>query len=131
MSLEIIKNDRAADFVARLVQMLESEEIVKLTGEDRDEYLEYVADMNRKATEYAKIRAEWEFMTREERIDRDPGRTARHNDFMTAIKLLIRLSNSYTDNRWADIQKEAESMERKDLGDIACYITYLIAVSNR
>ena len=131
MIINTIMEDRAKDFTERLASMLESEELIKLSGEDRDEYLEYISAMKENAVTYAKMRANWEFMTREERIDKDDLRTSYHNEFMTSVKILIRFANMYSNNRWSKLQQEAEEMPRKDFGDIACYITYLIAVSNR
>lgn len=131
MYLELIKDDKAKVFVKKLEEMFESEEVSKLTGEDADEYRKYVTVMKENAVNYAKMRASWEFFSREEKIKKDDMRTGLHNDFMTSLKLLIRLANLHSDNKWTDLLNEAESMQRKDLGDIACYITYLISVSNR
>jgi len=131
MTLSMIKDDKAKVFTQKLSEMIESSEIQQLSGEDRDEYEEAVSDMKKKAASYARFRTEWEFMSKDEKIEKDSLRTSHHNEFMTAAKLLIRLSNMHTDNKWAKLQEEAESMQRKDFGDIACYITYLIAVSNR
>ena len=131
MILDTIKKDKAQEFTESLESMFESEELTNLTGEDRDEYLEAVSAMKKNAVTYAQMRDNWEFMTREERINKDDLRTSYHNEFMTSVKLLIRLANMHSDNRWSQLLREAEEMPRKDFGDIACYITYLIAVSNR
>ncbi|MBO4904976.1 MAG: hypothetical protein J5367_07105 [Lachnospiraceae bacterium] len=131
MILDTIKKDKAQEFTESLESMFESEELTNLTGEDRDEYLEAVSAMKKNAVTYAQMRENWEFMTREERINKDDLRTSYHNEFMTSVKLLIRLANMYSDNRWSQLLRETEEMPRKDFGDIACYITYLIAVSNR
>ena len=131
MILDTIKKDKAQEFTESLESMFESEELTNLTGEDRDEYLEAVSAMKKNAVTYAQMRENWEFMTREERINKDDLRTSYHNEFMTSVKLLIRLANMHSDNRWSQLLRETEEMPRKDFGDIACYITYLIAVSNR
>lgn len=131
MVLNIIKNDRAKEYTERVAEMLESEELLKLSGEDREEYQGCIDGMKEKAVAYAKMRANWEFMTREERINKDDLRTSYHNDFMVSVKMLIRLANMHSNNRWSQLLSEVEEMPRKDFGDIACYIAYLIAVSNR
>lgn len=131
MNLNTIKNDKAKEYTKRLAEMLESDELLKLSGEDGEEYQSCIAEMKEKAVTYAKMRASWEFMTREEKMNKDDLRTSYHNDFMVSVKMLIRLANTHSNNRWAQLLHEAEEMPRKDFGDIACYITYLIAVSNR
>lgn len=130
-SLNTIKEDKAKDFVDRLSDMLESDELTHLTGEYREEYIDFYESMISKAVIYAKIRADWEFYSRDMKIEKDERRTACHDDFIMSLKVLIRYANKLVADVWKDLEEEVENIHRKDLGDIACYITYLIAVSNR
>ncbi len=129
--LNTIKEDKAKDFVYRLSQMIESDELTHLTGNDRDEYVDYCESMMKKAVIYTKIRADWEFYSREKKVERDDIRTSCHDGFIISLKILIRFANKLVADAWKDLEEEVENMGRKDLGDIACYITYLIAVNNR
>ena len=131
MILNTIKNDKARDFTERFEEMLESIDSSVFDNIDRESFPGDIEIMKQNSVAYAKMRADWEFMSREERIKKDELRTSFHNDFMTSVKLLIRLANKYYDSKWSDLQKEAETMHRKEFGDIACYITYLIGVSNK
>ena len=99
MVLNIIENDMAKDYTERLAEMLDSEELSKLSGEDREEYQECIAGMKEKAVAYTKMRAGWEFMTMEEKKDKDELRSSYHNDFMTSVKMLIRLANMHSNNK--------------------------------
>ena len=131
MILTTIESDKAKVFTDRFEEMLENINPSMLDDIDHESFLADIDNMKRNSVAYAKMRADWEFMSNEERIRKDDLRTSFHNEFMTSVKLLIRLANKYYDNKWSDLLEEAESMHRKDFGDIACYITYLIAVSNR
>ncbi len=131
MILKTIKCDKTKEFTERFAEMLENIDPSILDDFDYESFLTDIENMKRSSVSYAKMRADWEFMSREERIKKDELRTLFHNEFMTSVKLLIRLANKYSDNKWADLQATAESMHRKDFGDIACYITYLIGVSNK
>lgn len=126
-----IKEDKAKGFVDRLSEMIESDELMHLTGDDRDEYIDYCEGMMKKAVIYTKIRADWEFYSPEKRAEKDDIRTSCHDGFVISLKVLIRFANKLVANVWEDLEYEVENMNRKDLGDIACYITYLISVSNR
>ena len=131
MILKIRNTDKAKEFTERFEEMLESIDVSKLDELDRECFPDDVDNMKRKSVAYAKMRADWEFMSSEERQNKDEIRSGFHNEFMTSVKLLIRLANKYSDNKWADLLEEAESLHRKDFGDIACYITYLIAADNK
>lgn len=80
------------------------------------------------AAEYSKIRNDWEFMTREEKINEDEERTLKHNSFITHLNILSRISvNEGTDYSW----REKLGDDRKRIGDFACFISYITGISNR
>lgn len=51
------------------------ESISKCKIEDKDEFVE---DFLSKSCKYASVRTQWEFWSREERIDKDSSRTIQH-----------------------------------------------------
>ena len=131
MILKTIKDDKAKCFTERFEEMLESLDTSKFDEIDRESFPDDIANMKRNSVTYAKMRADWEFMSTEERMNKDELRTSFHYEFMTSVKSLIRLANKYYDNKWSELLDEAETMHRKEFGDIACYITYLIAADNK
>jgi hypothetical protein len=80
------------------------------------------------AVRYAAIRAEWHFMSATERATADPGRTIAHNRFIDTCNILSREQAKIgEDNKW----REAIGMERKLIGDWACYVSCFIGIGNR
>ena len=61
-------------------------------SEDKKELLD---DMLKAACYYANIRAEWEFMDREQKIAEDKSRTMAHDSFIRALGILVRLIRSF------------------------------------
>ncbi|MCR5739998.1 MAG: hypothetical protein K6G43_09275 [Lachnospiraceae bacterium] len=99
--------------------------ISKITMEDK---LEYWNECLKKALDYTERRCKWEFMSREEKIAADQGRTMCHNGFIDSLNLLSRIADKEgIDNSWR--QKLGD--ERKRIGDFACFITYMTGISNR
>lgn len=131
MILKTIENDKAKTFTEKFETMLESIDLSKLDSEDLASYPDDIKTMKMNSVEYAKMRADWEFMSREEQVQNDSFRSILHDRFMISVKILIRLANKYSEGKWSDLLEEAEAMHRKEFGDIACYITYLISVSNK
>jgi hypothetical protein len=55
----------------------------------------------RKALDYAHIRATWAFLSTEERLEKDRGRTLAHNAFIDACNILSRnMAKAGEDNAW-------------------------------
>ena len=82
----------------------------------------------KKAAEYTYIRNKWEFMSREEKLEADQGRSLTHDSFMTSLKILARIAaKENIDNSWYDELGE----ERKRIGDFACFVSYITGISNR
>lgn len=80
------------------------------------------------AVHYATIRAEWQFMTIEEQAEADAGRTAVHNHFIDCCNILSRTQMTASeDNTW----RREIGMERKTIGDFACYVNCFIGIGNR
>ena len=101
------------------------EGVEKCCIEDKDEFVE---DFLRKSCRYASIRTQWEFWSREERIDNDSGRTIRHNAVIDSINILARLLRSDgIETPW----REQLGNERKRIGDFACFAAYIVGINNR
>ena len=80
------------------------------------------------AFEYTKDRVQWNFYTREEKIENDSLRTSKHNSFLDNYKVLMR----YIDKSgYADVSKLKIEGDRKVLGDFANYVVYKLAVKQR
>ncbi len=80
------------------------------------------------AAEYAMIRNRWDRMTREERIAIDADRTKAHDAFIAQLNIISRIPEQKgIDNSWRTELGDA----RKRIGDFACFITYIVGISNR
>ncbi|MEI6554615.1 MAG: hypothetical protein WCL70_03420 [Paludibacter sp.] len=78
------------------------------------------------AVHYATIRAEWEFQSIDDRVD--AARTIVHNRFIDSCNILSREQAKIgEDNSW----RNSIGMERKLIGDWACYLNCFIGIRNR
>ena len=99
--------------------------INRCTLEDK---MDFWNDFIKSAFEYTHIRNKWELMSREEKMDADPGRTMTHDTFITSLNVLSRIAaKEGVDNSW----REELGEERKRIGDFACFVTYITGISNR
>lgn len=97
----------------------------KWSLEDKDELWE---DFLKDSTEYAHTRAKWEFMTKEEKAEADPGRTTRHNSCIDHLNIFARnIEKEGIDCSW----RKKLGDDRKRIGDFICFVTYITAISNR
>lgn len=80
------------------------------------------------AIRYATIRAEWQFLSTEEKLDRDSERTTAHNRFIDSCNIFSRQQAKVEEqNNW----RNEISMDRKMIGDFACYLNCFIGIKNR
>jgi len=80
------------------------------------------------AVRYAAIRAEWHFMSLTERATADPVRTIAHNRFIDSCNILSREQAKIgEDNKW----REAIGMDRKMIGDFACWVSCWVGIGER
>lgn len=80
------------------------------------------------AIKYAAIRAKWAVMSREEKMDKDPLRTALHNDVIIKTNMLARyLHQSWKPAIWREVlgDEEKDPNCRKTLGEFACYLAFV------
>ncbi len=99
------------------------EEIKEKATEQPEEFTEFYQDFLKVATEYAKTRLNWSFMTLAERRADDPSRTIKHDGFMAMLSAVCRnLGIKGIDDLMP---------ERKSKGDFACYIALFLALEQR
>lgn len=80
------------------------------------------------AYRYASIRTEWQFMTFAEQAESDKERTVAHNHFIDCCNILSRQQAALgEDNQW----RNEIGMERKLIGDFACYVNCFLGIRNR
>lgn len=79
-----------------------------------------------KAVRYAHIRAEWNTLTREEKLERDSSRTIAHDSFISSINIIAR-SEGKIGLQW----RERLGNDRKRIGDFACYISLFRSLEAR
>lgn len=102
-------------------------------GTDPDARELYEAVLN-KAIIYANMRAQWELMDREEKMEKDSLRTSRHDTVITNLNMLSRfLKMQGKDTSWRDElgYTEDDPSFRKTIGDFACYLAFVNAICNR
>ncbi|MCR4657579.1 MAG: hypothetical protein K5770_15340 [Lachnospiraceae bacterium] len=93
-----------------------------------EDKMDFWNDCLKKAAEYTDIRNRWEFMSFEEKMEEDRGRTLAHDVFIDSLNILSRIAEREgVDNTWRTELGE----ERKRIGDFACFITYMTGISNR
>ena len=80
------------------------------------------------AFRYASVRAEWHFMSITEKAVADSDRTIAHNRFIDACNVLSReQSRIGEDNGW----RSEIGMDRKLVGDFACWLNCWIGIAER
>lgn len=91
-------------------------------------HVDLLRDLERSAITYAHLRASWAQANPEERLEIDPTRTAAHNSLIDGCNILARsMSKSGEDTAW----RETLGNDRKSIGDFACYIHCVRALSAR
>ena len=86
------------------------------------------------SVKYAEIRAEWSLMSREQKMDKDPLRTALHNSVIIQVNMLARyLAQIGRSTPWRNLlgNEEEDQIYRKTIGDFACYIAFVNAICSR
>lgn len=96
------------------------------------------------AIDYAGIRARWLLMSREDRINEDIVRTARHDRSIIALNVLARFLQrdgkdatwrtllGVGDVTWMDPSYDVKSeLHRKRIGDFHCYVALIFGLNSR
>ncbi len=96
-------------------------------GNDSDS-LELFEELIVSATHYMIFRSNWLLWTREEKMDKDPSRTACHNSVIIKFNQLARyLKTRGKSAAWRDAlgYEEDDRYFRKRIGDFACYLVFV------
>lgn len=127
MSLSFLKG---AYYMNHILQYQEALEIYKTMDENLDRHDEDIVDLyNRlieKAVRYAHIRAGWNALSREEKLEKDESRTAAHDSFISSINIISRVEGKIG-LQW----RERLTDDRKRIGDFACYLALFQAIDAR
>ena len=77
---------------------------------------------------YAHLRSEWLLANGEARREMDERRTRAHNAFIDDCNILSRnMLKAGEDNSWRDVLGD----ERREIGDFACYVHYILGLRAR
>jgi hypothetical protein len=94
----------------------------------KSEHVVLRRELFQKALEYANIRAQWNMMSTELRVEVDQRRTIAHNAFIDACNIMSRnMGKSDEDNSW----RATLGDDRKIIGDFACYIHCFLGIEAR
>lgn len=109
------------------------QEMVEEIGKDTDA-IELYDELVAVATRYAAIRAGWQQLSREEKMERDSSRTSYHNSLITHFNMLARyLRMQGRSVKWRDKlgYEEDDRYFRKTIGDFGCYIVFVNSLCAR
>lgn len=107
--------------------------LIEEIGKDQDA-AELYEELIAVATRYATIRAGWQQLPREEKMDRDPSRTSCHNSVITHFNMLARyLKMQGKQAEWRDLlgYEEDDKYFRKTIGDFGCYLVFVNSLCAR
>ena len=102
-------------------------------GNDEDA-IELYDELVEKCAEYTLMRAYWTTKEREWKLDNDPGRSAKHDSIIIKFNQLARyLRMQGKEAKWRDMlgDENYDRYNRKTIGDMACFLTYLQAINGR
>lgn len=102
--------------------------------EANHEACELYSDLVRIVTKYAVMRAEWQQMTREEKMDQDSLRTSYHDSVIVHFNMLARyLRMQGKKAQWRDLlgYEEDNKYCRKTIGDFGCYLVFVNSICSR
>lgn len=108
-------------------------ELVNEIGNDSDS-LELFEELITTATRYMVFRSNWLLWSKEEKMDKDSGRTSCHNSLIVKFNHLARyLKTQGKAAAWRDTlgYEEHDKYFRKRIGDFACYLVFVNSVLAR
>ena len=123
-----------------MAKSLSLEEMAKIHREMTDEIgndedaLELYEELVLAANKYNTYRAGWCVWSREEKMEKDPSRTACHDAMIVKFNKLARyLKMQGKDAGWREKlgYEEEDVYNRKRIGDFACYIVFVNSICAR
>lgn len=116
--------------MSNILEYQEALEIYHIMDENIDrtdkDILDLYNRMLQKAIRYSNIRAEWNFLSREKKMETDEYRTIVHNGFISSIDIIARIEKE-TGSQW----RKRLTDDRKRIGDFACYLALFLAIDAR
>lgn len=116
--------------MANILTYEEAKEIYNILNSNLDfndeDYAFLYNRMVSNAVYYANIRAGWNALDREQKLNSDEGRTTAHNAFISSIGTIARMEGEIGAKWLAQL-----SDDRKRIGDFACYIALFQAIDAR
>lgn len=108
-------------------------EMITEIGNDEDA-LELYEELIIAANKYSAFRSMWCTWSREEKMDKDPSRTACHDSMIVKFNKLARyLRMQEKQAAWRDVlgDEGEHPCNRKRIGDFACYIVFVNSICAR
>lgn len=109
------------------------QEILTEVGNDEDS-LELYQDLLQVAERYSRFRSNWALWDKEEKMKQDESRTFCHNSLIVKFNQLSRwLRMQGKPAKWRDElgYEEYDKINRKRIGDFACYIIFINSICAR
>ena len=109
------------------------EEMLSEIGTDKT-VTEIYSEICEKAARYSIFRLRWLIMSKEEKADADPSRTARHDSLIICINKLARyLRMNRKTAAWREKlgDEASDPYIRKRIGDFGCYIALINGLNTR
>ena len=96
-----------------------------------EEAIELYDEIVEKSAEYTLYRANWTIKDREWKMDNDSARSAKHDSIIIKFNQLARyLRMQGKEAKWRDMLGD-ERHNRKLIGDMACFLTFVQALNGR
>jgi len=96
--------------------------------------IELYEELVQKSIEYASIRARWTLLSAKEKADADAGRTMKHDALIVKFNQLAKyLKMQGKEAKWRDSlgYEEDDKLNRKRIGDMGCYISFIHSINAR
>ena len=120
--IDTLTIEQASEIYRTIIESLDLDE-----NDDREIMQDYLMA----AAKYANVRACWNNLSREEKMDTDANRTACHNKVILHLNILARyLASKGKDVSWRD-ELGDDSLHRKKMGDFACYVACIEGLNAR
>lgn len=120
--IDTLTIEKASEIYRTIIESLDLDE-----NDDREILQDYLMA----AAKYANVRACWNILSREEKMDTDANRTACHNKVILHLNILARyLASKGKDVSWRD-ELGDDSLHRKKMGDFACYVACIEGLNAR
>lgn len=120
--IDTLTIEQASEIYRTIIESLDLDE-----NDDREILQDYLMA----AAKYANVRACWNILSREEKMDTDANRTACHNKVILHLNILARyLASKGKDVSWRD-ELGDDRLHRKKIGDFACYVACIEGLNAR